>query len=107
MGFGVLRASAFDVLFFRATVLPNKPLLTASLVPLTLACLEGLSRISVFSSRSPVTSARRTRFLKVSASRFGRLPKLPTLEPFHLRIGMTFHEAAPGRKQIFAIGSPK
>ena len=107
VGPGVLRISAFNFLFVWATVLLNKPLLTTSLVALAFARFEGLSRISMFSSRPPLTSARRARFLKVSASSFGRLPKLPTLEPLHLRIGMTGQETAQSRKQVFAIGSPE
>jgi hypothetical protein len=86
-------------------VLPNKPLLTTILVPLAFARFEWLSGISMFSSRSPATTTRRARLLKISASSFRRLPKLPTLEPLHLGIGMACQETAQSRKQVFAIGS--
>ena len=84
----------FDFFDVWATMLANEALLTTLLIPLTLALLERLARISMFPTWPPVPSARCRRFLKVCVRSVGRVPQSSTLEPLHLRIGMALLEAA-------------
>jgi hypothetical protein len=61
----------FDIFVVWATPLANEALLTTLLIPLTLALLERLARISMFPTGPPVPSARCFRFLKVRARSVG------------------------------------
>lgn len=70
-GFVVRGIQGFDLFVVWATPLANEALLTTLLIPLTLALLEWLARISMFPTGPPVASARCFRFLKVRARSVG------------------------------------
>jgi hypothetical protein len=69
--FVVRGTQGFDIFVVWATPLANEALLTTLLIPLTLALLERLARISMFPTGPPVPSARSFRFLKVRARSVG------------------------------------
>jgi hypothetical protein len=89
------------------TVLAIETLLTASLIPLTFLLLERLSRITVLSARTPIAATRLARHLKRALSFFWRRPELASLEPFHLRVGMTLLQPTKRWQQVVAFSGAK
>src|SRR4030095_13276420 len=84
-------------------VFPAEALLPTVLITLAFLFLESRSRVSMFPARPPVRASRGHRLLQSRTDGFGRLPKLSTLKPPHLRIGLPFFQSAQRREQVFAI----
>jgi len=78
-------------------VLSREPLTPAILIPLALCLLERLARISVLTTRSPVTTARCLDSFKIGESRLGGLPDLSALKPLQLGIRMPLLQPAERR----------
>jgi hypothetical protein len=85
-------------------MLPGESLLTPYLIAFAFLLLEWLARISMLSAWTPVTSTRGAGLFKRVERCLGRFPKLPTLEPLHLCVGMSLLQASQSGQKVFAIG---